>query len=546
MIKVENKGKDNDISIPKDGNFSLKIYGNNNKIEIHKDSTWIGDILIFGNNNELVIGRVRNFRGSIMMGFDFDRITEMSYCSIGDDCTSNGVEIKLLEKKSIIKIGKNCMLSNGIIMWATDSHSVIDTNGKLLNYGHSIVIGDHVWISRNVTFGKNTEIMHDSIVGMSSIVTTKFNEPYIAIGGNPAKIIKRNVTWTRDCPDKYLTKEYNEFDYSIEKNKPNLDYSVKLLEELKNLLWQNITQIKKMICFEDDIRAIQFNNLQLSVLSLIDFSQKDKNLLYELLSKKIKYGQFLFSFDKAQRSRQCFLLNMLFPYDIVKKEKIRIGGNKDGGYVMIDPSSIGEKIAYSFGVSNISPWDLEMANRGFTVYQYDGTIKTAPDVHPNLFFTPKNINIISDEKNISIEDVLNTTAPQLTNAILQMDIENAEWDILKNCHQDTLKRFKQIIIEFHDVNIMDTDNFSKKCFILKKMLETHIPIHIHFNNNGRITYNNGIFFCDTVEISFFRIDDEIYNHIANDLPCHLDAPNNPLYPDIPIYLENFRVCNDFI
>lgn len=531
MIKIENKGKDNDISIPEDGNFAVKIYGDNNKIYMHKDSTWIGELIIFGNDNKLIIGNVKKFYGSVMMGFDFERITEMSYCSIGDNCTSNGVEIKLLEKKSTITIGKDCMFSNGIIMWATDSHSVIDINGNLLNYGHSITIGDHVWVSRNVTFGKNTSVMHDSIIGMSAVVTKKFEEPHIAIGGNPANIIKHNITWSRDSPDKYnsCVKESNSF---------SNDLQISILEDLKMLLSQNINWIKKLVDFEDNIRALEFNNLQLSIVSLLNIPDADKKIICELLSKKLKYGQLHISCDRGQHIRQCFLLNMLYPYDIVKHEKVRIGGNKDGGYIMIDPNNMPEKIAYSFGISNTSPWDLEMANRGFTVYQYDGTIKTAPDKHPNLFFTSKNISIISDAKNISIEDVLNTTAPKSRNIILQMDIENSEWNIIENCSQDILKRFKQIIVEFHTINIMDVDSFNKKCSILKKILETHIPIHVHFNNYGCITYNNGVFFCDTLEISFFRIDDEICNHITSNLPYHLDAPNNPHYPDIPIRFES--------
>lgn len=68
MIKIENKGKDNDISIPEDGNFAVKIYGNNNKIYMHKDSTWIGELIIFGNDNKLIIGNVKKFYGSVMMG----------------------------------------------------------------------------------------------------------------------------------------------------------------------------------------------------------------------------------------------------------------------------------------------------------------------------------------------------------------------------------------------------------------------------------------------------------------------------------------------
>ncbi len=83
------------------------------------------------------------------------------------------------------------------------------------------------------------------------------------------------------------------------------------------------------------------------------------------------------------------LLQILKPYNCIGATKIRIGNNNDGGYIMIAPRPE-EKIAYSFGISDESPWDLEMATQGLKVYQYDGTIDSPPDKHPNLFF----INII--------------------------------------------------------------------------------------------------------------------------------------------------------
>lgn len=63
------------------------------------------------------------------------------------------------------------------------------------------------------------------------------------------------------------------------------------------------------------------------------------------------------------------LLRLLSPYDVAGQTKLRIGPAHDGGYVMLDPGRDG--IAYSFGISDYSPWDLEMANRGFKVYSID-------------------------------------------------------------------------------------------------------------------------------------------------------------------------------
>ncbi len=48
-----------------------------------------------------------------------------------------------------------------------------------------------------------------SIIGASSVVTKRFDENNIAIGGNPAKIIKRNINWSSLSPQQYLEQKDN-------------------------------------------------------------------------------------------------------------------------------------------------------------------------------------------------------------------------------------------------------------------------------------------------------------------------------------------------
>ncbi len=42
--------------------------------------------------------------------------------------------------------------------------------------------------------------------------------------------------------------------------------------------------------------------------------------------------------------------------------------------------------ALSLGVSDSSPWDLEMAQRGFKVIEYDASIEKCPYSHENIIF----------------------------------------------------------------------------------------------------------------------------------------------------------------
>ncbi|MBH5329925.1 FkbM family methyltransferase [Eikenella sp. S3360] len=231
------------------------------------------------------------------------------------------------------------------------------------------------------------------------------------------------------------------------------------------------------------------------------------------------------------------LLAILRPYDCIGVEKIRTGNKNDGGYVMLNPNDA-EKIAYSFGVSPESPWDLEMAEKGLKVYQYDGTIDTPPDLHSNLFFHKNNISAPSNStehtKNIGqIFNDLNHQNEQ--NIILQIDIEGAEWSVFEELQEDEILKFSQIIIEWHDLTPLDPE-FQRRLEILRKVSKTHTPIHVHMNNYGleRNTRAGMLFYADAFEVSYVRTKDFNFKPNLEFYPTPLDNPCNPKWPDIPI------------
>ncbi|MCC8180684.1 MAG: hypothetical protein LIP23_07230 [Planctomycetes bacterium] len=117
------------------------------------------------------------------------------------------------------------------------------------------------------------------------------------------------------------------------------------------------------------------------------------------------------------------LLRMIKTSAVQGVDKIRIGGNKDGGYVMLEPGRDG--LAISLGVSDYSPWDLEMAKRGFVVHQYDGSIENNPDTHPNIFFHKQFVDASQQPApgTASIADIFAASQiDRYENVILQIDI----------------------------------------------------------------------------------------------------------------------------
>lgn len=200
--------------------------------------------------------------------------------------------------------------------------------------------------------------------------------------------------------------------------------------------------------------------------------------------------------------------------------------------------------ALSLGVSDYSPWDLEMAQKGFKVIEYDGSIERSPYNHPNIIFHKKFIGINNDENTITLSQVLkdNNLDETLPN-ILQCDIENHEWDMLENIDIYLLsKYFSQVIFEFHGCNPEEQNGVEKRISLLKKLNEYFIPIHAHLNNHGKIFYSNGLFFSTTLEVSYLRKNELSsmqvldYRKECGNLQ-NLDFPVWPSNPEIPLRFQ---------
>ena len=90
-----------------------------------------------------------------------------------------------------IEIGKGCAISDNVCIADSDSHYI---NGEKDAMMSPIIIGDHVWIGKNVTVLKGVHIGDGAIVGAGSVVVKDIPAGCLAVG-NPARVIKENVEW---------------------------------------------------------------------------------------------------------------------------------------------------------------------------------------------------------------------------------------------------------------------------------------------------------------------------------------------------------------
>lgn len=119
-------------------------------------------------------------------------IAKGAFCKIGTSyITANA---KIICQNKII-IGDGCALSWGVELLDSDFHQYIDSNGTLSTLSKAIFIEDDVWVGSNVKVLKGVRIPRGCIIAAGSVVTKSFNEPNCLIGGNPARVIKKDINW---------------------------------------------------------------------------------------------------------------------------------------------------------------------------------------------------------------------------------------------------------------------------------------------------------------------------------------------------------------
>lgn len=211
------------------------------------------------------------------------------------------------------------------------------------------------------------------------------------------------------------------------------------------------------------------------------------------------------------------------------KNKIRLGNNYDGGYVIADLP--GKYDCYlSCGVNNEESFTRDFLSKFYiplgNSFAFDGTIDRYPYKYTtDIFFMKKNID--SDETSTTTN--LKPILEKYSNIFLKMDIEGGEYKWLNSDIE--LSNIKQLVIEFHGT-LDDSWNVtrSEKNKAMEKILETHTLIHCHANNYGTIYAKNfyGHSFPSVIECTFIRNDQLISKKLNTDeLPVeNIDFKNN--------------------
>jgi beta-1,4-mannosyl-glycoprotein beta-1,4-N-acetylglucosaminyltransferase len=218
-------------------------------------------------------------------------------------------------------------------------------------------------------------------------------------------------------------------------------------------------------------------------------------------------------------------------------EKIRVGKDFDGGYVICNIPDIKYDFLLSCGVSDDISFEEVFCNiyKNTKCIAYDGTIPGINISNQNITFVKKNINTFNDNNNTNLHsDIENNN-----NIFLKMDIEGYEIPWINTLSYKQLDKFSQIVIEFHFP-------FSyKEVPIFNKLNKSHVLVHFHANNCCGVRRHKGILMPNVFECTYIHKKYYISEYLLNDeeIPSSLDMQNVRENSEIYLNYEPFVFKN---
>lgn len=93
-----------------------------------------------------------------------------------------------------ITIGDGVAIARNVMIYDSDHHALLASDGTRLNPSAPIIIRDHVWIGVSAVILKGVTIGEGAVVAAGAVVTRDV-PPHCMVAGNPAVVKKENVIW---------------------------------------------------------------------------------------------------------------------------------------------------------------------------------------------------------------------------------------------------------------------------------------------------------------------------------------------------------------
>lgn len=140
-----------------------------------------------------------NIEGKLIVNKDFSigrgcriYIAKNGICTLGQGYINANTVLVIKHK---LTIGDGVAIAWGCEFLDEDFHEIVYDGKEEREPG--IFIDDNVWIGSGVKVLKGITIGPGNVIAANSLITKSFPEPNNLIGGNPARIIKRNISWKK-------------------------------------------------------------------------------------------------------------------------------------------------------------------------------------------------------------------------------------------------------------------------------------------------------------------------------------------------------------
>ena len=228
------------------------------------------------------------------------------------------------------------------------------------------------------------------------------------------------------------------------------------------------------------------------------------------------------------------------------KPLVRLGGYRDGAYLLPDDLE-GIVACFSPGVSGVKHFEDELHDTyGIPSHMCDFSSDIKQFKTPfkkGQTFKKLWLDVSGKLNTITLEDWVAELSPGSDDLLLQMDIEGAEYSNLLAVPEDTLKRFRIVVVEMHRLGAVHNKlAFERELGLLLERLGKHfICVHAHPNNcEGESQVPGTQLNLPRVhELTFLRRDrfrGRKANFIKPQLPHPLDIPQNNV-GKAPVFLN---------
>jgi hypothetical protein len=241
-----------------------------------------------------------------------------------------------------------------------------------------------------------------------------------------------------------------------------------------------------------------------------------------------RIGGMLFNLGLTRRTNSGEvqgLISRLKPRDC-GIDLIRVGAAGDGGYLIPDDLG-GIEYCFSPGVSVVSEFENDLADRGIMSFLADYSVDAPAVLRPEFTFDKKFIGPQDVDNYMKMSSWKDKYLPGYAgDMILQMDIEGAEYEVILSMPDSLLNQFRIIVIEYHFLDrVFYPSEFALIASSFESLLSHFHVAHIHPNNIGGSVNKDGIEIPKILEFTFINKRRVKFTRPRSDFPHPLDVEN---------------------